>query len=133
MSDAIKPALSPQEWAALCVEWPDYEGQDPPATVVMLDNQHARGPHTMTIESYGGRGGLEEFAFVDGERHVVAALALHGMPFGFTREDVLALDALLEMAYEAFGGHAPSTEADRDWQRGKGIRARIAALLPPEA
>jgi hypothetical protein len=52
----------------------------------------------------------------------IASRALHGQPFGFTREDVRALDWRIEQAVY------PS-EAD-ELRR---IRDRIEALLPPEA
>lgn len=57
-----------------------------------------------------------------GQRHGVAALALHGQPFGFTWEDV----DYIRMA----------TTPPGDWRRQDDtlmrIAAKIAALLPPE-
>lgn len=57
---------------------------------------------------------------VDGrERHQIAALALHGQTFGFTREDV----ALALM---------PDCCADGPSEAQRSLAARIEALLPPE-
>jgi len=54
--------------------------------------------------------------------HQAAALALHGQPFGFTREDVWHLRALL--AVDALDDTART--------RTLSLANRIAALLPPE-
>jgi len=69
------------------------------------------------------------------DRHGLAALALHGQPFGFTREDVASLER------EANELKAWASAADTDTEGTEmigrcfillGIAARIAALLPPE-
>lgn len=61
------------------------------------------------------------------ERHALAALALHGQPFGFTREGLDALRTVLRLLGPV---HAPDEReavelAEREI-------AKIAALLPPE-
>jgi len=59
------------------------------------------------------------------DRHALAALALHGQPFGFTHADVGAL----RRCYEADWQGVPSPN---DGDVLLSIAARIAALLPPE-
>lgn len=62
----------------------------------------------------------EQSVYLTGkERHVVAALCLHGQPFGFTREDVTFLRMVENAAAPMYGNFL------RD------LAARIAALLPP--
>jgi len=53
-------------------------------------------------------------------RHALAALALHGQPFGFRREDVAEI-----RKWAKLDGDHPFSHMDR-------IAARIEALLPPE-
>jgi hypothetical protein len=50
--------------------------------------------------------------------HAVAAVCLHGQPFGFTREDVRELRAMSVNGFTYFGLNS--------------IADRIEALLPPE-
>ena len=54
------------------------------------------------------------------ERHAIAALALYQQPFGFTREDVVALRDITSPA---------GWRADYDYSA---LADRIEALLPPE-
>lgn len=54
-------------------------------------------------------------------RHALAAIALYGQKFGFTREDV----TYLRWAFDDAGRHDLSEGLDS-------IRRRIEALLPPE-
>jgi len=56
------------------------------------------------------------------ERHALAARALYGQPFGFTREDV-------EWLEEGYTECAHCNEA-RAWYAS--MADRVAALLPPE-
>ncbi len=60
------------------------------------------------------------------KKHAVAALALHGQPFGFTRADVEALNN----AWCAVKGYHSGSEEDA--RQLESLRDRIAALLPPE-
>lgn len=55
----------------------------------------------------------------EGHRHALAALALHGQIFGFTREDVQILRTI-ELEYIQGGPFSLTSMADR-----------IEALLPP--
>jgi len=57
--------------------------------------------------------------------HQAAALALHGQPFGFTRDDVYLLTGLAHQSY-AFRIMAENAAQLRK------LAGRIAALLPPE-
>ncbi len=57
-------------------------------------------------------------------RHAMAAICLHGQPFGFTREDVIALRAMQDrINFEALDRGIPSV---------KDLADRIESLLPPE-
>jgi hypothetical protein len=115
MSDEIRPALSAEQWAAR--EWEtalyDEDGYQRDEMSVSLDD---------TILEVNGSP-----VFYEPHRHPLAALALHGMPFGFTREDVVHLEAIDDRLGQEWGGHPhPHTPFLR------GLLARIAALLPPE-
>ena len=91
----IKPALTPEEWA---------EAADQRALQAVLESASA-----------------EVDAWNPPSRHGLAALTLHGQPFGFTWEDV---DRVRSVA-----------EPDSDWYREDewlvSLADRIAALLPP--
>lgn len=112
---AVKPALTEQEWASTTVE---------------------RG-HIL-IESYGECLDIESDdqdspgAFGIGTsdteaRHALAALCLHGQPFGFTREDVVRLRS--NATAFAGNGHRGLDQAARHFTN---LADRIEALLPPE-
>lgn len=68
MSDEVKPALTPEEWAEVTEDAKYFAD----AITESADNLA-----TAFFE-------IKE----QGTRHALAALALHGQPFGFTREDV---------------------------------------------
>jgi hypothetical protein len=92
MSDAIPPALTPARWASYRRLCEDIGGS--PSTEML-------GDHAET-------------------EHELAALALHGQPFGFTYADV----GNLRMAAELVGSpRAGALLLD--------LAERIAALLPP--
>ena len=67
-------------------------------------------------------------------RHGVAALALYGQPFGFTRQDVAFLQSLAAWHHTQTYGKATG------WRQSvlsevvelRNLADRIAALLPPE-
>ena len=109
MSEPIKPALTPEEWAAM----------------LALEERAA---------SKGER--LVEWAVDETyelDRHGLAALALHGQPFGFSREDVEAIRALARHArvhMERYTEGAPVRPAHIE--QALAATDRIAALLPPE-
>lgn len=134
MSDeAIKPALTPEEWAP-----PEKDGWE------------ATGPRCLDDagdfwieggEVWRRSEGLEELVR---NRHGLAALCLCGQPFGFTREDVEAIEAeaqgLLRAALwcpEGYSVDNPIDAMSNAEFRAKAARlqslaSRIAALLPPE-
>lgn len=110
MSEPLKPALKPEDWAS---------------RGVMFGSRGAavlRGS-TLTV------GWDSEGVSMEGrERHALAALALHGQPFGFTWEMV---DALREALVRSEG----NDHADQ-WMGERGRLAftaleNLAALLPP--
>lgn len=63
-----------------------------------------------------------------GDLHAVAALALHGQPFGFHPNDVDELRRWADIARDASDD---SEQAGVDAVRLDSIADRIAALLPP--
>lgn len=68
------------------------------------------------------------------EDHIIAALALHGQPFGFTWEDVDHLRYMAQGAYDAAEMRWHTDEmpiAKQELERAYEIIDRIAALLPP--
>jgi hypothetical protein len=104
----IKPALSHDEWGALRVfrERRDVGSWPVSGEIAVVGDAIRVGP--------------PEFApsvlVTSDDRHALAALALHGQPFGFTWDDVEAIHDWMQET----SCHASSTLADR-----------IAALLPP--
>lgn len=62
-----------------------------------------------------------------GRPHALAALCLHGQPFGFTREDVKVLREIHRYVRD---GIEPCDQYDDS--RILAIASRIEALLPPE-
>jgi hypothetical protein len=106
----IKPALTSEEWE----HFEFATGERPGDTLFGYINPDTRALHL------GWNG--------DGMKPVknsapLAALALYGQPFGFTREDVTKLRAVLESLI----GY-PSHE----WDTIESVADRIEALLPPE-
>lgn len=98
MSETVKPALTPEEWAELRLR--DERG---------------------TARIDGGR--VEAEGRFDAEpRHALAALALHGQPFGFSWKDVDMLKSTV--LADDFHSHD-------DWWALQRLGERIAALLPP--
>lgn len=133
MSEPIKPALTADEWARKSIE---------------IAELHADGK--LLVGDYG----KPSFLSTE-ERHALAALALYGQPFGFSREDVRiirkyadAKQADLEwtMAHppHADDWHRAISEAgiepktlfdaliDREVGPWRSLASRIEALLPPE-
>lgn len=55
-------------------------------------------------------------------RHALAALCLHGQPFGFSREDVRLVEFIAEF----------DPQDHPDVPKLRSLAARISALLPPE-
>lgn len=114
MSDEIKNALTPEEWAQKLVKrdevWAELstEGDVEVYRWPSADwNPRADAPPAL--------------------RHALAALCLYGQPFGFTREDVEGLSRRAENEEDVshmMGGRGASSL--------RSLATRIAALLPPE-
>lgn len=131
MTDVVKPALTPEEWARLNRE---------SVTRLAWGNPGTSDPDFC--------GTPDPFSFVDGmgeysnslavrpeRRHALAALALHGQPFGFSREDVARLRAIqFDSTWGAFTEDSalefPTLDEASQWA--DTLAARIEALLPPE-
>lgn len=96
MNDTIAPALSREDWAKPF----DFS-----------DNSAGTTYDGRMVCCFGGVTAVVP----DRSRHAHAAIALEGMPFGFTWDDVDALNAAAD--------YVPPRLAS--------IAARIAALLPP--
>jgi len=98
MTDKIQPALTAEEWA--------FELED--GTIAETVRLACGEPIPMNSnDTYSP--------------HQIAALALHGQPFGFTREHVTLLDYL---AHDCSGPMSRQVDA---------LIEIIEALLPPEA
>lgn len=106
MSGRIKPAMSAEEWehrGAPGAAWIDERG----------DLLQAHDEYDAPIE----------------RRHALAALALYGQPFGFTRADVNLLE---DVARRDEGEYGPD-EGDPGYPTAlRDLADRIAALLPSE-
>lgn len=141
--DDIAPALTPEEWDGTSLEAPTTTAGDNGEGYFILASGKAREPRLLKDD------GGEDLLFVpcdyarqaDGswstvpshdetdrsrlitggkERHALAALALHGQPYGFTRDDVRSLRAAAEM----LGGVSERSLLS--------VASRVAALLPPQ-
>ena len=110
MTHEMTPAMTAKEWAE-----PSY---------TMADTR-------LQVKRFDGDLGFRVFdklgTFREKDRHALAALALYGQPFGFTREDVEVLRRVLRE-------WTPLRESPIDLPVGLAtLAARIEALLPPEA
>lgn len=120
MTDTITPALTREEWAEATndqyylSDMVEEAADDLAASFPVGPDDKSFAPNT--------------------RRHALAALALHGQPFGFTREDVRRLLATAKESDEGdastdyyLGGYQGTVGSD--WLRD--LAARIEALLPP--
>lgn len=116
MIDTIKPALTPQQWADLngsCYfvgssEFVYEDGELEDGISISAATVHVDLPKD--------------------DRHGIAALCLHGQPFGFTREDVRRL-----REYPDLYGGLQRTCVEAEWQQFvDSLADRTEALLPPE-
>jgi hypothetical protein len=105
MSEGVRPALTPEQWAAQLWE----SGSEDPIQ---------SGPEGVFVGDCVSVGGVETPA----ARHAIAALALHGESFGFTWADVDLLRTLADNHADRLEGYGVP---HRD------LADRIAALLPP--
>jgi hypothetical protein len=126
--DEIRPALTPEEWKAL--RW-------------RANKEVGGGPET-AMDEVGCDVQRDSTNYLDFEwsdlkcdprelRHALAALALHGQPFGFTRQDVQMLLARAgDVEAEERDLSPLSPIASEVAPAYRNLAARIAALLPPE-
>jgi len=132
MSEKIKPALTPAEWASQQIR---RRGEEVSYVKIGV-------PRPCVVEGYTRDD--EDFDCGDVDlawpetRHAVAAVCLHGQPFGFTRDDVglmlLARDAGRIVTDEPGGvpryAGRPLTFGEHN--RLRDLADRIEALLPPD-
>jgi hypothetical protein len=114
----MQPALTPEE----------SSGEDN----VILETESPKLGHFVQLDRHAD--GVEVFVagpssfILDAEElHRFAAYALHGQPFGFTREDVRVLLLAIAWAQDDQAGLSPAEE-----RTANSLAARIEALLPPE-
>lgn len=130
MTAPIPPALSAEEWAKRVIEVSP--------NVAMHEDRDG----WLSLSAFGHGEDVEA-------RHAVAALALHGQDFGFTREDVDAVArAAAEIqsnlsriptdiassftATQSYAHYDAGMRHSRDAAILRSLAARINALLPPE-
>ena len=128
----IQPALSAEEWNAKhCVRrskgaddegvFPDGSKTDRHWTIMRSCGQVFVGAEDEGEQSMMG--------IVPTADHALAALCLHGQPFGFTREDAAAARVTARFLSMAPGMQG---EANDDIERLRSMAQRIEALLPPD-
>lgn len=121
MSEPIAPALTPAQWAS-CIRVGTSKNLTwgNPSTASGRINFHGVFDPFESFHDGGGEYSNSLTVHPD-HRRALAALALDGQPYGFTREDVTLLAQLADNAI---------------WKEGvegaENLAARIAALLPPE-
>jgi len=103
VDDMVGPALTPEEWAN-------------PVNMQLGSDCWIKEPQSLLLSTACGC-----LLFDVERRHAIAALALHGQPFGFTRDDVVALWSVIR--------DMDPEEPER--LRLVSLSARITALLPP--
>ena len=107
----MEPALSAEDWA----EW--YASDSDDGTI--QESWH----HSSPLRAAG--------QVTTGTEQAVAALCLHGQPFGFTREDV---ELLHQAAGDAESEARPYPDGCAEARAPfDNLADRIEALLPPEA
>ena len=118
MADEIPPALTPDEWATGNVDRREPGRGDMRARMTS-------GLELFVGWEESGDDAWQVFIPPAG-LHALAALALHGQPFGFTRADVEMLRGIAESDYTGEHGMVgPGAAVLR-------LAAKLAALLPPE-
>ena len=123
MSEEIKPALTAEEWR-LGVKSSSENLEAQQLRSVFITREASV---SLTVVAPWG-GDSERITVGEDMRHALAALALYGQPFGFTREDVEILRQMpTYIRGLGLGGHP-----DGAARFIAGLAARIAALLPKE-
>jgi hypothetical protein len=116
MTDDIRPALSAVkvDWRGRCYDDHGLQIRDESAGQVSLSTDHPGAQWRVVVP--------------DGpQRHALAALCLYGQRFGFSRDDLKMLDSP-EWEWD----DTPERRDAYQWWFDS-FRARISALLPPEA
>lgn len=118
MSDeAVTPALTAEEWGDSSGSW------------IKRDAFELEWGNDGALDMYGPGFGFAFGPEDSGDLHALAALALHGQPFGFTRGDVELVRDCIGMEWD----RGTRDQCDQMERRLESLAARIAALLPPEA
>lgn len=124
MSDKIRAALTAEEWRDGVVTFDNdwLHGSDIQMFVVRDDRDGSLRLGNRDCD------GAFEADVLPPTRHALAALALHGQPFGYTWEMV---DAIRECARTHDAEHGDGPIADAVVAQARAAADRIAALLPP--
>ena len=127
-STNIAPALTPEEWRSKTVRRAGQGTYEADVIALAEDGRTLR----LASEADG-----ELVLVPEGERHAVAALALHGQPFGFSAQDVedetdvAAYCDKMAAEHQAMGNDATASTFTMLGERHRVRAAKIAALLPP--
>jgi len=125
LNDTVQPALSAEEWEKAHGDL----NVDAGGNIFWGDSVFCIDDDRRAIDLLDRSG---EFS----RRHAVAALALHGQPFGFTHRDLEALSRCADDAERWAAQHGWGDPGDAGYKAMKHVRTireRIAALLPPHA
>lgn len=109
-NNELRPALTPEEW----VSWADLRH--------VTREQGMRTDGGPRLEVHFDPNSV--YAFRGDDRLALAALALYGQPFGFTWDDVDAVQEAARVVEDSSPDAPMIDELDA-------LAARIAALLPP--
>lgn len=122
MADEIRPALTVEEWRR---HWFERQGSVNRTQVHFGGDRAGDGFFALTPDGPTGSAVVVNSASL----HAVAAVALHGQPFGFTHADVdLLLNAAVAIEARMDKWNLIETEKP---PRLRELADRIAALLPP--
>ncbi len=118
----VKPALTPLEWAKREYVQKEHASDTGRRMNIFaaLYEGYASEPEEGEVLLVGPAHGHDAGICPAEARHAVAALALHGQPFGFTREDVHHLRVLEHTGIWPISVNSGS------------LADRIEALLPPK-
>lgn len=126
MSEPIKPALTAEEWSPIPeIQW-QVNGRN--FWLRSSDEDHP-GHYVLML-------GAERYGWsatqVDNHQHGIAALALHGQSFGFTREDARKLAGIIEAYHETESVLEEMLNDQAMFNWFKSLHDRIESFLPPE-
>ena len=123
----MEPAMTAEEWARQEVEMGDKGWFHADGAFPVGGGDPVVASGDLYVGAYDAHGRACPGAEVPAKhRHALAALCLHGQPYGFSWADV---DALREVLDEAYGnGNSPEWSCAIVAEQ---LLAKIAALLPP--